>query len=89
MYRYVLFVRILDISGHLDISVLNWTSRYSVLDISVLTWTSRYWTVRDLDETIFLTDHNCLVLINCQSLGLFLSFNMWKCDDVTRDVGDT
>ena len=43
-----------------------WTSRYSVLDISVLTWTSRYWTVRDLDETIFLTDHNCLVLINCQ-----------------------
>ena len=30
MYRYVLFVRILDIS------VLTWTSRYSVLDISVL-----------------------------------------------------
>jgi hypothetical protein len=27
---------------------------------------TRYWTVRDLDETIFLTDHNCLVLINCQ-----------------------
>jgi hypothetical protein len=26
----------------------------------------RYWTVRDLDETIFGTDHNCLVLINCQ-----------------------
>jgi hypothetical protein len=24
-----------------------------------------------------------------QSLGLFLSFNMWKCGDVTRDVGDT
>ena len=41
-------------------------SRYSVLDISILTWTSRYWTVRDLDETIFGTDHNCLVLINCQ-----------------------
>ena len=38
-----------------------WTSRYSVLDISALTWT-----VRDFDETIFLTDHNCLVLINCQ-----------------------
>ena len=56
-------------SRYLDISVLTWTSRYSVLDISVLTWTSRYsvlWTVRDLDETIFLTDHNCLVLINCQ-----------------------
>jgi hypothetical protein len=27
---------------YLDISVLTWTSRYSVLDISVLTWTSRY-----------------------------------------------
>ena len=27
---------------------------------------TRNWTVRDLDETIFLTDHNCLVLINCQ-----------------------
>ena len=29
---------------------------------------TRYWTVRDLelDETIFGTDHNCLVLINCQ-----------------------
>jgi hypothetical protein len=40
--------RDLDISvpGHLgtdlDISVLTWTSQYSVLDISVLTWTSRY-----------------------------------------------
>ena len=45
----------------LDISVLTWTSRYSVL-----TWTSRYWTVRDWDETIFGTDHNCLALINCQ-----------------------
>ena len=63
-------------SRYLDISVLTWTSQY--LDISVLTWTSRYsvldisvltWTVRDLDETIFGrlgTDHNCLVLINCQ-----------------------
>jgi hypothetical protein len=43
-----------------------WTTRYldiSVLDISVLTWTSRYWTVRDLDETIFGTYHNCLVPI--------------------------
>ena len=29
-------------SRYLDISVLTWTSRYSVLDISVLTWTSRY-----------------------------------------------
>jgi hypothetical protein len=28
---------------------------------------TRYWTVRDLDETIFLTDHNCLVLINWKS----------------------
>ena len=37
-----------------------------ILDISVLTWIFRYWTVRDLDGTIFLTDHNCLVLINCQ-----------------------
>ena len=47
----------------------SWTTRYldiSVLDISVLTWTSRYWTVQDLDETIFGTYHNCLVLINCQ-----------------------
>jgi hypothetical protein len=26
--------------------------------------TSRYWTIRDFDETIFGTDHNCLVLIN-------------------------
>jgi hypothetical protein len=55
--------RILDISvpGHFgtDLDI-------SVLDISVLTWTSRYWTVRDLDETIFGTDHNCLVLINWQ-----------------------
>ena len=46
---------------NLDISVLTWTSRYSVLDISVLTWT-----VRDLNETIFGTDYNCLLLINCQ-----------------------
>ena len=29
-------------SRDLDISVLTWTSQYSVLDISVLTWTSRY-----------------------------------------------
>ena len=54
-------------------------SYYWILDISVPgqlgTWTfrywpghlgTRYWTVRDMDETIFGTDHNCLALINCQ-----------------------
>ena len=66
-YLFCLFVctagpRILDISvpGHfgtdLDISVLG-TGHLGTL----------YWKVRDLelDETIFGTDHNCLVLINC------------------------
>jgi hypothetical protein len=38
-----------------------------ILDISVPGhFGTRYWTVRDLDETIFGTDHICLVLINCQ-----------------------
>ena len=66
IYQIIFFKRLITNRGnprHLG----TWTSRY--LDISVLTWTSRYsvlWTVRDLDETIFLTDHNCLVLINCQ-----------------------
>ena len=54
------FSRILDISvpGHFGTD----------LDISVLG--TRYWTVRDLDEIIFGTDHNCLVLINCTSSSL-------------------
>ena len=38
-----------------------WTSRYWLGHLG-----TRYWTVRALDETIFLTDHNCLVLVNCQ-----------------------
>ena len=57
----------------LDLRLSDWNPRHfgtdldiSVLDISVLTWTYRYSTVRDLDETLFGTDHNCLVLINCQ-----------------------
>jgi hypothetical protein len=39
-----------------EISKVNWPGHLG----------TRYWTVQDLDETIFGTDHNCLVLINCQ-----------------------
>jgi len=51
-----------------------WTFRYWLGHLGTRYWTfrywpghlgTRYWTVRDLDETIFGTDHNCLVLINC------------------------
>ena len=49
----------------MDISVLGTGHFGTDLDISVL-GTVWYWTVRDLDETIFGTDHNCLVLINWQ-----------------------
>jgi hypothetical protein len=64
-----------------------WTTRY--LNISVLTWTFRYWPghlgtqywkVRDLDETIFGTDHNCLVLINCQ----YFSSSLWSCVRIVK-----
>jgi hypothetical protein len=47
---------------YMDISVLGTGHFGTDLDISVL-GTVWYWTVRDLDETIFGTDHNCLVLI--------------------------
>jgi hypothetical protein len=43
-----------------------WTSRYWTFRYWPGHLGTRYWTVRDLDETIFGTDHNCLVLINCQ-----------------------
>ena len=52
-----------------------WTFRYWLGHLGTRYWTflywpghlgTPYWTVRDLDETIFGTDHNCLVLINCQ-----------------------
>jgi hypothetical protein len=65
--------RILDISvpGQLG----TWTLRYWLGHLGTRYWTfrywpghpgTRYWTVWDLDETIFGTDHNCLVLINWQ-----------------------
>ena len=62
--------------GIIDISVPGTrTFRYWLGHLGTRYWTfrywpgylgTRYWTVRDLDETIFGTDHNCLVLINCQ-----------------------
>jgi hypothetical protein len=65
--------RILDISvpGQLG----TWRFRYWLGHLGTRYWTFRYWpghlstrhwTVRDLDETIFGTDYNCLVLINWQ-----------------------
>jgi hypothetical protein len=50
----------------------SWTFRYWPGHLG-----TRYWTVRDLDETIFLTDHNCLILINCQYFCI-IYFSSWK-----------
>ena len=70
-----------------------WTFRYWLGHLGTRYWPghlgTRYWTVRDLDETIFGTDHNCLVLINCQyfctsrslisqSCNNFLQLNPWE-----------